>query len=117
MKKQSFSERYNKLSGEAKDFIEQHMKSLKPKRVLHLFVPSKGDSDEDKDGNSIYDMPTFQEYDKHGGVTYANLTKLEINKYGVQVHGHDKEGFGTAAAYLHELDGQDIIWIADYLQS
>lgn len=113
--KKNFYKRLNKLSHEAICFIQQRMAELKPKKVLHLFVPSKNDEDENKDGESIYDMPTFQVYDKHGFVSYANLTKLKIDKNGVLVCGQEKEGIGEVSAYLHEIDPQDIIWMAEYL--
>lgn len=119
MKKKNFYKRLNTLSKEAAAFIEAHMKNLQPKRVLHLFVPTKDDDTENKEGESLYDMPTFQSYDKHGGITYANITKLKIDKHGIIVCGKDKEGWGNAdgvQAYLHELDPQDIVWLAEYLQ-
>lgn len=113
--KKNFYNRLNKLSDEAKVFIEQLMEKEKPKRVMRLFIPSKDDCSENKDGEYIGDMPSFQVYDKHGFVTYANLTKLKVTKDGVLVCGSEKEGYGDISAYLHELDPQDLIWMAEYL--
>lgn len=117
MSKQSFEKRLNVLTNEAHAFIENRMKKLAPKKVLHLFVPSKEDCTENKKGESLFDMPNFQVYDKYSSMGYANITKLVREKKMVLVCGINKNDVGSEdKMYIHELDAQDIIRIADYLQ-